>query len=214
MQKYYIGDSCLCWSLSDTIDNAVSELVLRIFHKIREKQQNGELEFWDIVPSYNSIAVYFDPVSEKLTQLEEAIDLIVEAESNDNAGLELESSTVVHRMPTVYDGEDLDLVAEKNGLTVNEVVELHQQPKYRVAMIGFLPHYPYLIGLDPRLETPRLDSPRTKVPGGAVAIGGVQTGIYPRESPGGWNLIGRTDPQLLECIIPGDFVVFEKVDKL
>jgi inhibitor of KinA len=114
----------------------------------------------------------------------------------------------------VYNGEDLPVVAEKNDLTITQVIDLHQKTHYKVAMVGFLPHFPYLIGLDPKLETSRLDSPRRKIPAGAVAIGGAQTGVYPRESPGGWNIIGLTIPALLEPINPGDIVIFEKVDRL
>jgi KipI family sensor histidine kinase inhibitor len=79
-------------------------------------------------------------------------------------------------------------------------------------MIGFRPHFPYLLGLDRSLTTPRLDSPRLKVPAGAVGIGGEQTGIYPETSPGGWNILGMTQPELLYPIEPGDTVVFKRVE--
>ena len=90
------------------------------------------------------------------------------------------------------------------------MVTIHTKAEYTVAMVGFLPHFPYLTGLDKKIETPRLDNPRTKVPKGSVAIGGAQTGIYPVESPGGWNLIGTTDPLLLVDIEPGDIVEFKE----
>ncbi len=101
-------------------------------------------------------------------------------------------------------------MAENAGMSVREVIDLHRQTEFMVAMVGFKPHFPYLIGLDERLVTPRLASPRTKIPAGSVAIGGAQTGIYPVESPGGWNLIGTTDPELLQEIRPGDTVVFKE----
>ena len=118
------------------------------------------------------------------------------------------------RFPVVYDGEDLERVASHAGLAVDEVVRLHTLPRYTVAMIGFLPHFPYLIGMDARLATPRLSDPRRRVPAGSVAIGGAQTGIYPSESPGGWNLVGRTNPRLLSGVRPGDAIVFEEVCRL
>jgi KipI family sensor histidine kinase inhibitor len=108
-----------------------------------------------------------------------------------------------------YDGPDLGRVALTHGITEREVAERHAAAEYQVAMIGFRPHFPYLLGLDPALVTPRLATPRLKVPAGSVAIGGQQTGIYPVESPGGWNIIGRTDPVLLTPILPGDIVVFK-----
>jgi inhibitor of KinA len=114
----------------------------------------------------------------------------------------------------VYDGEDLSRVASCAGLSVGKIIELHGRPRYTVAMIGFLPHFPYLIGMDERLATPRLSDPRKRVPAGSVAIGGAQTGIYPSESPGGWNLIGRMDPRLLSPLRPGDTIVFEAVEKI
>ncbi len=100
-------------------------------------------------------------------------------------------------------------MADLNGLDVATVIDLHAAAEYTVAMVGFQPHFPYLIGLDDRIATPRLDSPRTRVPAGTVAIGGAQTGIYPRQSPGGWNMIGTTDPSRLIPINPGDTVIFK-----
>jgi KipI family sensor histidine kinase inhibitor len=99
-------------------------------------------------------------------------------------------------IPVVYDGPDIDRVARHNGLAPVQVVTLHAQRIYKVYFLGFAPGFPYLGDLDPRLHTPRLDSPRTRVPAGSVAIGGEHAGIYPLETPGGWNLLGRT-PRVL-----------------
>jgi len=98
----------------------------------------------------------------------------------------------VVEIPTQYGGLDLERVAAHAGLSVEEVVERHATPLYRVHCLGFSPGFPYLGGLDPRLATPRLPSPRVRVDAGSVAIGGEQTGIYSVPGPGGWNLIGRT----------------------
>jgi inhibitor of KinA len=114
----------------------------------------------------------------------------------------------IQRIPVRYGGYDLDRLALLKNLSPARVVELHTRPVYTVAMIGFIPHFPYLLGLDRRLETPRLESPITRVPAGAVAIGGAQTGIYPSESPGGWNIIGLTDPALTLPLEPGDTLCF------
>ncbi|MEV8441598.1 5-oxoprolinase subunit PxpB [Actinosynnema sp. NPDC051121] len=117
-----------------------------------------------------------------------------------------------------YDGPDLDLVAETAGLTPAEVVALHTGADYRVAFCGFAPGFAYLTGLPEPLRQPRLDSPRTKVPAGSVGVAGEFTAAYPRATPGGWRLIGRTDAPLFDprrptpaLLTPGDRVRFEAV---
>jgi KipI family sensor histidine kinase inhibitor len=99
-------------------------------------------------------------------------------------------------VPVSYDGEDLPEVAKITGLTEEDVVARHQEPEYRVAFCGFAPGFAYITGGDPRLKVPRRATPRTRVPAGAVGLADEFTGIYPREMPGGWQLIGRTAVQL------------------
>jgi KipI family sensor histidine kinase inhibitor len=115
----------------------------------------------------------------------------------------------------VYDGPDLAEVAELTGLARDEVVEVHTAATYTAAFLGFLPGWAYLTGLDARLVVPRRPSPRERVPGGSVAIAGPYSGVYPRESPGGWRLLGRTDAVLFDpargqpaLIEAGDLVRF------
>lgn len=113
----------------------------------------------------------------------------------------------VHTIRVRYDGEDLDYVAKRAGLSTDEVVALHCTPVYSVALLGFSPGFPYLEGLDPRIHTPRRDTPRPGIPPGSVAIGGSHTGIYSLPTPGGWNLIGTTDTRLFDltrCDEAGD----------
>jgi KipI family sensor histidine kinase inhibitor len=102
-------------------------------------------------------------------------------------------------IPVTYDGPDLADVARLTGLSVDEVVARHSAPTYTVAFLGFAPGFPYLVGLDPALRVPRLDTPRTAVPAGSVGIGGGQTGVYPRETPGGWRIVGRTGEVLFDA---------------
>jgi KipI family sensor histidine kinase inhibitor len=116
------------------------------------------------------------------------------------------------------DGPDLERVAAHAGLSAGEVVARHAASDYTVAMLGFAPGFPYLLGLDAALHVPRRANPRTRVPAGSVAIGGAQTGIYPRELPGGWNLIGCTPLTLFDpcrdqpCLLaPGDRVRFHAI---
>ncbi|MET8758105.1 5-oxoprolinase subunit PxpB [Lentzea sp. NPDC004782] len=118
-------------------------------------------------------------------------------------------------IPVTYDGPDLDLVAETANVSPEEVVRLHTGATYEVAFCGFAPGFGYLTGLPPSLQQPRLDSPRTKVPAGSVGIAGEFTAAYPRATPGGWRLIGRTDITLFDpkaetpaLLQPGDRVRF------
>ena len=101
-------------------------------------------------------------------------------------------------IPVTYDGEDLPEVARLTGLDPEEVIRRHTAPEYTVAFLGFSPGFPYLVGLDPALKVPRRDTPRTSIPAGSVGLAGGQTGIYPTASPGGWQLIGRTEVTLFD----------------
>lgn len=109
---------------------------------------------------------------------------------------DVERSQRTVELPVRYDGADLSAVAKHTGLTTAEVVAVHTTPEYTVRFCGFSPGFAYLDGLDPRLHVPRYRSPRTSVPAGSVAIAGAFTGVYPRSSPGGWQLLGRTDAVL------------------
>ncbi|KJK53062.1 allophanate hydrolase [Lentzea aerocolonigenes] len=118
-------------------------------------------------------------------------------------------------IPVIYDGPDLDLVADTAGISPEEVVKLHTGATYEVAFCGFAPGFGYLTGLPASLQQPRLDSPRTKVPAGSVGIAGEFTAAYPRATPGGWRLIGRTEIVLFDqkaetpaLLQPGDQVRF------
>jgi inhibitor of KinA len=151
----------------------------------------GLIEF---VPAFTSVLLEFDPRqvpdvnavgSEIAAQLERAMRLKLPA-------------TVLHKIPVRYDGPDLGRVAQANQLTVAQVCELHAARLYKVYMLGFAPGFPYLGDLDLRLHTPRLPTPRARVSPGSVAIGGEHTGIYSVETPGGWNIIGRTTVKLFD----------------
>ena len=122
------------------------------------------------------------------------------------------------RIPVRYDGPDLDLVARTAGMAADDMIALHAGAEYSVAFTGFAPGFGYLVGLPQPLVQARLDQPRTKVPPGSVGIAGEFTGIYPRSSPGGWRLIGRTELALFDphrdppaLLVPGDRVRFEAV---
>lgn len=214
--KYSIGDSCLCWSVGVSISIPTTRIVLSVYHSLKNDGFAGISGIYDIVPSYTAVAVHYDPLITDVGRLEAVVDhalrSAVQTHETSNQ-LSLPGGKVVE-LPVLYNGADVERVAQLNALTVKEVVKRHHQSDYTVAMVGFRPHFPYLIGLDKSLETPRLETPRKVIPAGSVAIGGAQTGIYPEESPGGWNLLGMTHPELLTEIEPGDRVRFREVDSL
>lgn len=161
----------------------------------------------DLVPAARTVLVIFDgapaPILEWVAALEPAVDDPTAAS---------EAVTI----PVTYDGADLDDVARLTGLSVAEVVAAHTQQTWTVAFGGFAPGFGYLVGTDTRLHVPRRDSPRTTVPAGAVGLAGEFSGIYPRSSPGGWQLIGRSDVTLWDSertppalLTPGTTVRFE-----
>jgi KipI family sensor histidine kinase inhibitor len=139
----------------------------------------------DVVPGHRTVLVTWTGVAPDLVALAAA----VAGDHATPAGRSVELS--VH-----YDGPDLDELARLTGLSVEEVCARHAAAEYTVAFLGFQPGFGYLLGLDPQLEVTRLAEPRTRVPGGSVAIAGPYSGVYPRDSPGGWRLLGRTDAVL------------------
>ena len=170
----------------------------------------------EVVPGMNNLTIVFDPLEadyEALAaQLESGWDA-AEAADMDSAEIEI---------PVRYggaDGPDLAALAEHTGLSVDEVVKRHTQAEYIVFFLGFQPGFAYLGGLDPALAMPRRAEPRLAVPAGSVGIGGVQTGIYPAASPGGWQLLGRTELKLFDparnpptLMQPGDRVRFTALE--
>lgn len=172
----------------------------------------------DLVPAYATLAVFFDVAAISATGARDWL----RTRCMDGIDNERADAPRVVEIPVCYGnafGEDLDAVAAELDITAVELIARHSTSIYTVAMIGFAPGFPYLSGLDPSLALPRLATPRTRVPAGSVAIGGAQTGIYPRESPGGWRLLGRTplrlfDPQRTSpsLLAPGDRVRFVAID--
>lgn len=205
-----MGDRALVVEFDEVISPEVNRRVRALSQGIEKARIPGVQE---VVPAYRSFAVYYDPLTIAFDDLCLRIRKI-EAKLSE---LELPKPRVFH-LPVCYGGEmgpDLPYVAEHNGLTEEEVIAIHAQETYLVYMIGFLPGFPYLGGMSPKIATPRLSEPRTKIPAGSVGIAGNQTGVYPIESPGGWRIIGRTpiklytpekDPPVLLAI--GDFVRF------
>ncbi|MFC7451416.1 5-oxoprolinase subunit B family protein [Rhodococcus daqingensis] len=166
----------------------------------------------DLVPAARTILVRFDPQRTDRAGIARWL-----RETGPATGLATEAGALV-RIPVHYDGPDLSAVGELTGLGPDGVVSAHTGSDWTVAFAGFAPGFGYLVGGDPRLRVPRRDDPRTEVPAGAVGLAGEFSGVYPRKSPGGWQLIGHTTERMWEVdreppalLRPGDTVRFVAV---
>lgn len=193
-----LGDRALVLHLGDRADDAT-------FHRVRScvaRLGGAHPAVLDVVPGYTTVTVHYDPARVRSggAPPHRVLAAALEPLVPDDADPAPPARTV--EIPVCYESDlapDLDEVARHTGLDASEVIALHSGATYVVRMIGFLPGFPYLAGLDPRLATPRRAEPRTRVPAGSVGIGGEQTGIYPVASPGGWRLIGRTPLALFDA---------------
>jgi inhibitor of KinA len=213
-----LGDSALLVRVVDEFDPEESlDAVLRATEALEAAAIPGVIEF---VPAYTTIGIFCDPIrSGGFDELRARIEAALKGESRRP---ETRHGATIE-VPVCYESEfapDLDEVARHAGLKPDEVVTRHSSGMYRVSCVGFAPGFPYLSGLPPELATPRRASPRKEIAAGAVAIGGTQTGIYPRKSPGGWNIIGRTPLRLFDVrrqppamFQAGDRVQFRRISR-
>lgn len=192
------GDGALHVQFQETISEEGFEKVQNFFNHLSHLQDERILE---LIPTYHSVTVFYRPGSSYLEMLN-----LVEEVHHRSTEIEMDTSRPALlrkvEIPVCYGGEfgpDLKHVADYHKLTVEEVIARHTASEYLVYMIGFMPGFPYMGGLDPELATPRLISPRSLVPQGSVGIAGQQTGLYPLASPGGWQLIGRTPLSLFDA---------------
>jgi len=210
---HVISEGQLIIQWPDQIDLGINDSLLFIAQILREKTKGRII---DIVPTYSCLGVFYDHT---LIMVEEIIDIVSKATPISSHG----NHQKVNEIPICYDlefGIDLEEMSTFLSISVDEIIRLHIKPTYRVYFIGFLPGFPYLGSLDKRLITPRKNSPRIKIPGGSVGIGNNQTGIYPIESPGGWNIIGRCPVKLFNpysskpCAFnAGDLIRFVSISK-
>ncbi|MBI9013470.1 MAG: 5-oxoprolinase subunit PxpB [Clostridiales bacterium] len=199
-------------------------LLIRLGHDISEETHRKVKFYFDqlskmrgvlsLVPSYNSLMLYYDFYEMDYYTLKSDIEQI----HYDKAKMKLEKRIV--KLPVCYElGLDLDRVSKHTKLSIEEVIKRHSNRDYLVYMIGFTPGFPYLGGMEPSLETPRLEVPRTKIEAGSVGIGGLQTGVYPLDTPGGWNIIGKTPIDLFDkklsvtLLNMGEYVRFIPIDR-
>jgi inhibitor of KinA len=219
-----VGDQAVTLSFGNKIDPSIHEKVLSIGNVINEKAFRG---LRDVIIAYSSVTVVYDAfevkrISGAQSAFKFCVGLLTDAAtrvSNHKAG-----SARVVEIPVCYEppfSPDLNELATTKEITSEDVIRLHTSVLYKVYMIGFLPGFAYMASVDDKIATPRKAQPRNIVEAGSVGIAGIQTGVYPVNSPGGWNIIGRTplqmfnkdlpSPSLLE---PGDTVKFIRIDSI
>lgn len=202
------GDSAVLLELEPIIDVRINERAITIADLVRSRAVPGVR---DVVPTFRAVAVHFDPAATDAEHVERELRLASVAPVRILGGR-------THDVPVVYGGDsgpDLGAVAEWAGISEAEVIARHAAAQYRVYMLGFMPGFAYMGRVDERIAAPRRSTPRTRVAAGSVGIAGEQTGIYPMESPGGWQIIGRTRVPVFDAtrvpaalFAPGDSVRF------
>lgn len=212
------GDTAFVVEFGDTIDRPTNARVMALHHAIAQARAQGDLPgVIETVPTFRSLMVQYDPLHTSRSELEAPVLAMAQQEAG------MTAAGRRWRIPVCYDAElapDLDEVAERTGLSREQVVERHLGATFFAYVLGFMPGFAYLGGLPRELELPRRKEPRVRVPKNSVAIAQALTAIYPWESPGGWHLIGRTPIALFDLRRPqpilwaaGDEVVFRRIDR-
>lgn len=209
------GDSSILIEFGQEISPEINRRLSAAMKLIREQHIEGVV---DMIPAFCSLVVNYDPRILSYEQMKKRVQDLLKLEINAD-----EQKKRVFEIPVCYGGAygpDIANIAEHAGLSEEEVIRIHSSRDYLVYMLGFLPGFCYLGGLDERIHTPRLANPRIKISAGSVGIGGSQTGIYPMDSPGGWQLMGLTpvrtyDPERDPAILleAGDYIRFIPVDE-
>jgi inhibitor of KinA len=215
-----LGDSALTVTFGSSIDEETNLKVLSLFMLL--KQQSSS-EIIDVIPAYASVTVVYDVYwisreikSSPFTYMYDKVEKLI-----DRLHVQKSSTLKVVEIPVCYDpslGTDLAHMSKNKQISIEEIVQIHTSTTYHVYMIGFLPGFAYMGKVDERIATPRKAVPDLKIPAGSVGIAGEQTGIYPFDSPGGWNIIGRTPSKMFNlnapspCLLePGDKVSFQTI---
>lgn len=211
-----VGDRAISIDFGQVIDPTINRHIRQTIERIKELQLDGIIE---LVPTYCALLVEYDAMLYSYSE----ICNIIEPTLEEGMANTINELVTVVEVPTVYGGEfgpDLSFVASHNHLSEDEVISIHSGTDYLVYMLGFIPGFTYLGGMDSRIATPRLSSPRTLIPAGSVGIAGEQTGTYPSDSPGGWQIIGRTPVTMYDMskaqaalLKAGDYVRYVPIDE-
>ncbi len=209
------GDSAMLVRFGSEISELINKKVHELTSMLEEARLDGIIE---MVPSYTDLLILYDPQLISFKKLYDNIHILINKPSN---SIKLKSKLI--KIPVCYDEEfgiDLKEVASHTSLAVSEIINIHSSAKYLVYMLGFTPGFPYLGGMDDRIACPRKKIPRQDIAAGSIGIADKQTGIYPIESPGGWQIIGKTPLKLFDLsenpsflCNAGDYLQFYPIDK-
>jgi KipI family sensor histidine kinase inhibitor len=209
------GDTSLTVEFGNEISQSINAQIRAFNIALGQSKIPGIVE---TVPTYRSLMIHYDPEIIRYDPLVERLKGLLGGLDK----IQIPPSEVLE-IPVLYGGEegpDLAFVAEHSGKSEAEVIKIHTSTEYLIYMLGFTPGFTYLGGMSDEIATPRLKTPRVKIPAGSVGIAGSQTGVYPIDSPGGWQLIGRTpvrmyDPDRATPILPeaGQYIKFYAIDK-
>lgn len=212
-----VSENSILVTLGDQIDPTINARISWLCHWLE-----GQHLPWliDLVPSYTTLLLVYDPMALDFRGVTRCVQGALA--QLDGASAVSRPSAKRHDIPVYYSAEtgpDLSELAHQKGLTERRIIELHCQREYQVYAIGFMPGFGFLGTTDPLLHTPRKDTPRPRVPAGSVAIANQQTAIYPKASPGGWQLIGRSptplfDRDSLSLLQIGDRVRFRPISRV
>ena len=218
---YPCGDHAVTIELGDRVDAAINQKVMALFTFLKTQQLKG---IKDIIPAYHTVTIVYDTaLLKKEVQTSTVYEMICEQleKAVDQFTITSITESRLVRIPVCYDlslAPDMESLATIHNISIDKLIQLHTGKIYRVYMIGFLPGFTYMGTVDEKIATPRKSIPRTLVPAGSVGIAGEQTGIYPFDSPGGWQLIGQTPIPMFSvdkeepCYLhPGDEVKFYSI---
>ena len=210
---FHLGDSSIVVKFSDKINPKDNDRVYSFYNYLKEEQYSF---IRDIIPTYNSVSIEYSQDKKNYSEMKELVESIIDKAKSNN--FEFEQKII--DIPVKYGGKygpDINFVADYCNISIKNLIELHTNVDYRVYMIGFSPGFPYLGGMNKKLECTRLKKPRIIIPAGSVGIAEKQTGIYPVNSPGGWQIIGKTSVSLFDVknkepsyISPGNIIRFRE----
>ena len=199
------------------IDPSTFKEVQKVEKYIKDQQHEAIIE---VIPSYRAIMLHIDITKQSLVKVVNELNLeqLNKLDFDENL-----NKVKIISLPVLYGGNygpDIQEVAKHNQLSIEEVIKLHTENTYLIYMLGFMPGFPFLGGLNSKLATPRREEPRTSIPAGSVGIANNQTGLYPKQSPGGWQIIGRTPITVFDilrtpmCLYEsGDYIKFYSIDE-